>query len=88
MIITNDPATLTIAITTRTNEQEMIAADQTHGIAPTPKRAAHSAQVITTETAHTSTKRKRSTRKQTPNGALQAAPHKKNEAYTQDNVTQ
>jgi hypothetical protein len=85
MIITNDPATLTIAITTRTNEQEMIAADQTHGIAPTPKRAA---QVITTETAHTSTKRKRSTRKQTPNGALQAAPHKTNEAYTQDNVTQ
>jgi hypothetical protein len=64
MIVTSDRIAITIAITTKTNEQEMIAVDQTREIAPTPKRAVRAAQVvITTETVHTSTMRKRSTRK-------------------------
>jgi hypothetical protein len=56
----------TIVTPTKTNEQEMIAVDQTSVIAPTPKRAVRAAQVVTTtETVHTSTMGKRSTRKQT-----------------------
>jgi hypothetical protein len=63
-IVTSARIAITIAITTKTNEQEMIAVDQTREIAPTPKRAVRAAQVvITTEMVHTSTMRKRSTRK-------------------------
>jgi hypothetical protein len=66
MIVTSDRVAFTIAINTKTNEQEMIAVDQTRKIAPTPKRAVRAAQVVTTtETVHTSTMIKSSTRKQT-----------------------
>jgi uncharacterized protein YqjF (DUF2071 family) len=77
-IITSARIAITIAITTKTNEQEMIAVDQTHKIAPTPKCAVRAAQVvITTETVHTSAMRKRSTRKQTTHNELNAEPHTK-----------
>jgi predicted phage tail protein len=76
MKVTSDRIAITIAITTKTNEQEMIAVDQTREIAPTPKRAVRAAQVVTTtETVHTSTMRKRSTRKQTTHDELNAEPH-------------
>jgi myo-inositol-1-phosphate synthase len=58
-ITTNDQTTHTVATTTRTNAQEMIAADHPQEIAPTPTRAA---QVITTETVPHSTTTKRNTR--------------------------
>jgi hypothetical protein len=48
MIVTSDRIAIPIAITTKTNEQEMIAVDQTHETAPTPKRAVRAAQVVTT----------------------------------------
>jgi hypothetical protein len=55
--------TITIVIRTTTNDPEMIALDQTRVIAPTPNRAVRAAQVaITTETVHTSTMTKRSTK--------------------------
>jgi hypothetical protein len=61
-IATSARTAITIVTPTKTKEQEMIAVDQTRVIAPTPKRAVHAAQVvITTETVHTSTRRKRST---------------------------
>jgi hypothetical protein len=59
-ITTNNQIPHTIAKTTKTNAPEMIAADHPREIAPTPRRAA---QAITTETAHHSMTRKRSTRK-------------------------
>jgi hypothetical protein len=59
---TNDQTPHTVATTTRTNAQEMIAADHPREIAPTPIRAARAAQVITTETLPHSTKIKRNTR--------------------------
>jgi hypothetical protein len=63
-IVASARIAITIMTPTKTNEQEMIAVDQTHEIAPTPKRAVRAAQVvITTETVHTSTMRNRSTRK-------------------------
>jgi hypothetical protein len=78
MIVTSDRIAITIAITTKTNEQEMIAVDQTREIAPTPKHAVRAAQVVTTtETVHTSTMRKRSSRKQTTHDELNAEPHTK-----------
>jgi hypothetical protein len=60
-IATSAQIEITIVRPTKTNEQEMITIDQTRVIAPTPNRA--SQVVITTETVHTSTMRKRSTRK-------------------------
>jgi hypothetical protein len=55
---------ITVVTPTKRNKQEMIALDQTRVIAPAPNRAVRAAQVvITTETVHTSTMRKRSTRK-------------------------
>jgi hypothetical protein len=63
MITTNDRTPHTIAKTTNTNAQEMIAADHPREIAPAPRRAARAAQVITTETVHHSMKRKINTRK-------------------------
>jgi hypothetical protein len=67
---------ITIVTPTNTNEQEMIEVDQTCVIAPTPKRAVRAAQVvITTETAHTSTMRKRSTKKQTMHNDIYAEPN-------------
>jgi hypothetical protein len=85
MIVTNARISITIVITTKTNEQEMIAVDHTRKIAPTPKRAVRAAQaVITTETVHTSTMRKRSTRKQSTHDELHAEPHTQQlEVYTQ-----
>jgi hypothetical protein len=78
MVVTSARIAITIVITTKTNEQEMIAVDHTREIAPTPKRAVRAAQaVITTETVHTSTMRKRSTRKQTTHNELHAEPHTK-----------
>jgi hypothetical protein len=78
MIVTSNRIAITIAITTKTNEQEMIAVYQTREIAPTPKRAVRAAQVVTTtETVHTSTMRKRSTRKQTTHDELNIEPHTK-----------
>jgi hypothetical protein len=78
MIVTSDRIAITIAITTKTNEQEMIAVDQTREIAPTLKRAVRAAQVVTTtETVHTSTMRKRSTRKQTTHDEIIEEPHTK-----------
>jgi hypothetical protein len=63
MIVTSDRIAITIKITTKKNEQEMIAVEKTREIDPTPKRAVRAAQVVkTTETVHTSTMRKRSTR--------------------------
>jgi hypothetical protein len=63
-IATSARIAITIMIPTKTNEQEMIAVDQTRMIARTPNRAVRAAQVvITTETVRTSTMRKRSTRK-------------------------
>jgi hypothetical protein len=90
MIVTSARISITIVITTKTNEQEMIAVNHTREIAPTPKRAVRAAQaVITTETVHSSTMRKRSTRKQTTHDDLHAEPHtKQREAYTQENTTQ
>jgi hypothetical protein len=65
-IATSAQIAITIVIHTRTNEPEMIALDQTRVIAPTPNRAVRAvraAQVaITTETVHTSTMTKRSTK--------------------------
>jgi hypothetical protein len=55
----------TIAKTTKTNAQEMIAADHPREIAPTPRRAARAAQVVTTETVHHSMKRRRYTQQLT-----------------------
>jgi hypothetical protein len=46
MITTNDRVQHTVATTTRTNAQEMIAADHPQEMAPTPRRAA---QAITTK---------------------------------------
>jgi hypothetical protein len=78
MIVTSDRIAITIAITTKTNKQEMIAVDQTREIAPTPKRAVRAAQVVTTtETVHTSTMRNISTRKQTTHDELNSEPHTK-----------
>jgi hypothetical protein len=78
MIVTSDRIAIKIAITTKTNEQEMIVVNQTREIAPTPKRAVRAAQVVTTtETVHTYTMRKRSTRKQTTQDELNAEPHTK-----------
>jgi hypothetical protein len=48
MIVTSDRIAITIVITTKTNEQEMIEVDQTRETAPTPKRAVRAAQVVTT----------------------------------------
>jgi hypothetical protein len=77
-ILTSARIAITIVVTTKTSEQEMIAVDHTREIAPTPKRAVRAAQaVITTETVHTSTTRKRSTRKQTTHDELHAEPHTK-----------
>jgi hypothetical protein len=61
-ITTNDQTPHTVATTTRTNAQEMIAADHPRDIAPTPTRAACAAQGITTEMVQHSTKIKRNTR--------------------------
>jgi hypothetical protein len=63
MIKTKDRIPHTIAKTTKTNTQEMIAADHPREILPTPRRASHVAQAITTETVHHYMKRKRSSRK-------------------------
>jgi hypothetical protein len=77
-IVASAGIAITIAITTKTNEQEMVAVDKTREIAPTPKCAVRAAQVVTTtETIHTSTMRKRSTRKQTKHDELNAEPHTK-----------
>jgi hypothetical protein len=81
MIVTSNQIAITIAITTKTNKQEMIAVDQTRETAPTPKRAVRAAQVVTTtETVHTSTMRKRSTRKQTTMNSTQNHTRKQREA--------
>jgi hypothetical protein len=78
MKVTSDRIAIKIVITTKTNEKEMIAVDQTRKIAPTPKRAVRTAQVVTTtETVNTSTMRKRSARKQTTHDELNAEPHTK-----------
>jgi hypothetical protein len=90
-IATSTRKAIAIVTPTKTNELEMIAVDQTRLIAPTPNRAVRAAQVmITTETVHTSTMRKRSTRKTNhTRGALRRTTHDiKREAYTQDNTTQ
>jgi hypothetical protein len=47
-IATSAQIAITIETSTKTNEQEMIAVDQTRVIAPTPKRAVRAAQVVTT----------------------------------------
>jgi hypothetical protein len=59
MRTTNDQITHTAAKNTKTNAPEMIAADHPHEIAPTPRRAAHAAQAITTETEHHSIMKRR-----------------------------
>jgi hypothetical protein len=54
---------ITIVIHTKTKDPEMSVLDQTRMITPTPNRAVRAAQVaITTETVHTSTMIKRSTK--------------------------
>jgi hypothetical protein len=45
---TSNRIEITIVTPTKTNEQEMIAVDQTRVITPTPKRAVRAAQVVTT----------------------------------------
>jgi hypothetical protein len=62
MRTTNEQITCTIAKTTRTNGPTMIGADHPHEIAPTPRRAAHTALGITTETDHRSMMKRRNTR--------------------------
>jgi hypothetical protein len=58
VIVTSDRIAIPIAITNKTNEQEMIAVNQTRETALTPKREVRAAQVVTTtETVHTSTMR-------------------------------
>jgi hypothetical protein len=75
-IVTSARKAITIVTHIKTNDQEMIALDQTRVIAPTPNRAVRAAQVaITTETVHTSTMIKRSTRKQNIHDELYAEPH-------------
>jgi hypothetical protein len=58
-ITTNDRVQHTIAKTIKTNAQEMIVADHPRETAPTPRRAAHADQAITTETVHHSMKEKK-----------------------------
>jgi hypothetical protein len=81
-IVTSARIAITIVTHIKTNNQEMIALDQTRVIAPTPNRAVRAvravraAQVaITTETVHTSTMIKRSTTKQNIHNELYAEPH-------------
>jgi hypothetical protein len=64
-ITTNDRVQHTIVKTTKTNAQEIIAADRPREIAPTPRRAARASQVITPEMVHRSMKRKRNNRQLT-----------------------
>jgi hypothetical protein len=90
-IATRARIAITIVAPTKTNEQEMIAVDQTRVIAPTPNRAVRAAQVvITTETVHTSTMSREVLEKQTIRDELYADPHtiSKRDTYTQDNTTQ
>jgi hypothetical protein len=76
--VTSPRIAITIVIATKTNEQEMIAVDHTREIDPTPKRAVRAAKAeIATEMVHTSTMRKRSTRKQTTQDDLHAETHTK-----------
>jgi hypothetical protein len=65
MITTNDLTPHTVVITTKTNVNEMIAADHPREIAPTPTRAVRAAQVITTEMVQHSTTTKRNIRSHT-----------------------
>jgi hypothetical protein len=67
MIITNALMQLTAMTVTKTNVHETTADDRPHEIAPTPTRAVHAAQAITTETAHHSTMTKRNISISTPN---------------------
>jgi hypothetical protein len=55
MTITNVLTHHTVVIATKTNVHEMIADDHPREIAPTPTRAVHATQVITTEMVHHST---------------------------------
>jgi hypothetical protein len=48
MIVTSDRIAIQIAITTKTNKQEMIVGVQTRDTAPNPKPAVRAAQVVTT----------------------------------------
>jgi hypothetical protein len=67
-IVTSARIAITIVTHIKTNDQGMIA--------PTPNRAVRAAQVaITTETVHTSTMIKRSTRKQNIHDELYAETH-------------
>jgi hypothetical protein len=80
MITASDLITHTIAKTTRTKTPTMIAADYTHEIAPTPRRAARAALAITTETDHRSMMARRNTRnkktRQKHRNRHQVAPQK------------
>jgi hypothetical protein len=67
MRTTSNQITHTIVKTTKTNAPAMIAADHPHEIAPTPRRAARTAQAITTETEHRYMRKRRNTRNKETN---------------------